>query len=141
MIFQKYKKWIIIGLVIIGAFIIFVVINSFKEQKSEELLTSTTRQTPSEIVGAEIIGALNQIRSLKLERGIFENHVYKSLKDRSQKIPTEPVGKANPFSSIQNKNRSSGDGSSGKELENVDFSNGDGINTITNDSFVKPPVI
>lgn len=98
MIFQKYKKWIIIGLVVIAAFVLYTVF--FTGDKEDQLLTSTSRQTPEEIIGTEIIGALQQIESLELDRSIFDNPIYRSLKDRSQEIPPEPIGKSNPFDPI-----------------------------------------
>ena len=141
MLFQKYKKWIIIGLVIIAAFILYTILSP--KGGEDELLTSTSRQTPAEIVGVEIIAALNQIESLKLDRSIFDNPVYQSLKDRSQEIPPEPVGKPNPFDPI---------GSSLPDQDSLDIedveTDGDGNQTsnrgpgnITNDSFISPPVI
>lgn len=140
MIFQKYKKWIIIGLVIIAAFILYTVF--YPKGGDDELLTSSARKTPAEIVGVEIISALNQIESLKLDRSIFDNPIYQSLKDRSQEIPPEPVGKPNPFDPI---------GSSAAERETLNIEDIEtpapgaptnrGPNNITNDSFINPPVI
>ena len=70
--------------------------------KSDQLISTSgnNTKTAADIVGAEIIQALNQIESLKLERGIFDDPVYRSLTDRSQPIPPEPVGKTNPFDPI-----------------------------------------
>ena len=99
MIFQKYKKWIIITLVIVAAFLIYTFFFTGGEE-SDSLLVANVQQTPAEIVGDEIISALNQIESLSLDRAIFDNPVYQSLKDRSQEIPPEPIGKANPFDPI-----------------------------------------
>ena len=140
MIFQKYKKWIIIAAVIIASFILYTILSP--KGGNDELLNSTVSKTSAEIVGVEIISALNQIESLKLDRSIFDNPVYQSLKDRSQEIPPEPVGKPNPFSPI---------GSSlpedGPEINDVENNSSTppttnrGPSNITNDSFVSPPVI
>lgn len=140
MIFQKYKNWIIIGLVIIVAFVIYAVFFGPKE-KEEGLLSSGAVKTPAALVGSEIISALNQIESLRLDRAIFDSPVYQSLKDRSRKIQPEPVGKANPFSPI---------GSSASERNTPEIEDrvktpatntNRGPSTITNDSFISPPVI
>lgn len=99
MFFQKYKKII---LIILGLVILFFVYSYFSGNNSadEELLTSSIQVDPAQVVGTEIISALNQIESLKLSRDIFEDPVYRSLVDRSEPIPQEPIGKSNPFSPI-----------------------------------------
>ncbi|MDA8611345.1 hypothetical protein N9L18_00575 [Candidatus Pacebacteria bacterium] len=146
MIFQKYKKWIIIVLVIIAAFVLYTIFFT-GEDEGEGLVSSnaTTGQTPASIVGAEIVAALNRIESLRLDRTIFDDPVYKSLKDRSQEIPPEPVGKANPFDPIG----SSAPESSVPDIQdsprtsaNSSVTTGSrGPSTITNQSFVSPPPV
>lgn len=71
-----------------------------KPKSSENLLVSTNQVTQSQVVGNEIISALNQIQTLNLNNDIFSDPVFRSLVDRSSPIPGEPVGKSNPFSSI-----------------------------------------
>lgn len=102
-ILMKYKKWIIGAVVLIILFIVYSVFfnnSSSNNSGSDALLSSNTSQRPAEIVGNEIITALNQIEALILDRSLFADPVYRSLKDRSQIIPPEPVGKANPFDPI-----------------------------------------
>ncbi len=100
MFFQKYKKIILTIVILILAFFLY---SSFfgKESSDGELLTSSNQQpTANQVVGTEIVSALNQIESLKLSRDIFEDPVFQSLIDRSEPLPEEPVGKLNPFSPI-----------------------------------------
>lgn len=80
----------------------FVIYSNFFSSKTTEdqLLTSSLQRNPAQIVGNEIITALNQIESLQLSREIFEDPVYRSLIDRSEPIPEEPIGKMNPFAPI-----------------------------------------
>lgn len=100
MFFQKYKKIIlIIGTLLVVFFLYTTFFGS--ENTEEELLTSSVQQpTANQVVGTEIVSALNQIESLKLSRDIFEDPVFQSLIDRSEPLPEEPVGKINPFSPI-----------------------------------------
>lgn len=104
MFFQKYKKIIIILAVAIIIFLVYAFMSGSEPQGSESLLTSSNQQqnqsTQSRIVGNEIVAALNQIETLKLSRDIFDDPVFRSLVDRSQPLPNEPVGKTNPFSPI-----------------------------------------
>ena len=69
-------------------------------KETESLLVSTNQVTQSQIVGNEIISALNQIQTLNLSSDIFSDPVFRSLIDRSSPIPSEAVGKSNPFSPI-----------------------------------------
>jgi hypothetical protein len=101
MFFQKYKKIIIAIILLIAAPIAYSFIRG-DSVDSEELLVSSNRnvQNQAQLVGNEIISALNQIQTLNLSKDIFEDEVFRSLIDRSQQIPLEPVGKTNPFSPI-----------------------------------------
>lgn len=101
MFFQKYKKIIILIVLLIAAPVTYSLIR--KDSVSEEALlvsTNTNAQNQAQIAGSEIISALNQIQTLNLSKDIFEDEVFRSLKDRSEPIPLEDVGKTNPFSPI-----------------------------------------
>ena len=98
MFFQKYKKIILIIAVLLIALLGYSLLSEPKE--TETLLVSTNQVTQSQVVGNEIISALNQIQTLNLSSDIFSDPVFRSLIDRSTPIPDEPVGKSNPFSPI-----------------------------------------
>jgi hypothetical protein len=51
-------------------------------------------------MGAEILSALNQLKTLKLDSSIFQDKVFMSLRDFSKPLNAEPVGRVNPFSPI-----------------------------------------
>jgi len=97
----KGKK-IIITILILG--IAFVTYLYFKGNNNEgvDLLVanSGSPEQAADILGQEIVRALNQIEALQLDRGIFEDPVFLSLVDRSKEIPPEPVGRVNPFAPI-----------------------------------------
>lgn len=95
----KYKKIIVIVAIAIALFFIY----SFFFAKSEdgELIRGTVNApSGADVIGSEIIQALNQIETLQLDRTIFSDPVYRSLVDRSQPIPPEPAGRENPFAPI-----------------------------------------
>lgn len=51
-------------------------------------------------MGAEVLTALNQLKTLKLDSSIFKDDVFVSLQDFSKPLNPEPVGRVNPFSPI-----------------------------------------
>lgn len=96
---KKYKKIIlIIGITVI---LFFVYSYFFGGNESENLIESTVNApTGAEAIGSDIIQALSQIETLKLERNIFSDPVYRSLVDRSKVLTPEPVGRNNPFAPV-----------------------------------------
>ncbi|MCB9806126.1 hypothetical protein H6775_03125 [Candidatus Nomurabacteria bacterium] len=96
---RKYKKIIIIVGIAIVLFFVFLY---FTGGSSNTALIKSTVNSPSgaEAIGSEIIQALNQIETLKLDGQIFEDPVYRSLVDRSQVLTPEPVGRSNPFAPL-----------------------------------------
>lgn len=99
--FGKYRIVIIIAVILGIAFLVYAMAR--KPAESDDLLLGDTAKPRSEILGAEIINALNQIESLRLSREIFSDPVFLSLTDRSREITPEPVGKKNPFDPISSK--------------------------------------
>jgi TolA-binding protein len=51
-------------------------------------------------LGNQITQALIQIKQISLDTSIFDDEIYKSLKDRSQQISEEPIGRPNPFAPL-----------------------------------------
>lgn len=103
--FAKYKKGIIITLVVI---LVLIVLTILRGDKAAEELISTTVNTVNgqqvsgaNVIGSEIIQALNQIDSLNLDTSIFEDPVFLNLRDKSQDIPIEPKGRDNPFAPLE----------------------------------------
>lgn len=101
MFFLKYKKILILIAVLVIVFLGYSFIRG-GSVKNEDLLVSTNQnvQNQAQLVGNEIISALNQIQTLNLSKDIFDDKVFQSLVDRSEEIPSEPVGKSNPFAPI-----------------------------------------
>ncbi len=137
MFFQKYKKIIIIIALLIIAPIIYSFFNKSTPSSDDALLVSSNPNTAarqSQSVGNEIISALNQIQTLNLSNDIFEDSVFRSLVDRSESLPSEPVGKNNPFSPIYGEARTTIRATSTPSVNTI-------INTTQNRNTNNQPVI
>ena len=93
---KRYKKWIIgIGLFIVGFILYGMFFTDTTSERGGGLVTSTVNngtqnggvsQGGDNVISAQIISALNQIESLRLDRSIFDDAVYRSLRDRSREL-------------------------------------------------------
>lgn len=95
---SKYKNIIIIAAIIGIALIAYSFLRP--DPTAESLLETTQRQSSAQVLGDEITSAINQINSLKLERGVLDDPVVKNLIDHSKPIIPEPIGRENPFAPI-----------------------------------------
>ncbi len=104
---KKYKSIIlfllVVVLIIVGYLFFFSGSSADKNENAisdktvnEKYLTEEEKQ-----VGGKVLSLLLRMKSIKLESGIFSNPVFEKLKDNSQKIQDEPVGRDNPFKSVQ----------------------------------------
>lgn len=91
------KKLILPFIVIIGAFVLYTIF--IKKEESTSLL-KTEMPTSGDVLGTEIIKAINQISALELDREVFEDPIFRTLVDRSEVLRPEPVGRNNPFAPI-----------------------------------------
>ena len=51
--------------------------------------------------GAQVLALLNQINAIEINPAIFDSPVYKTLRDFSVPIPTQNVGRPNPFEPVR----------------------------------------
>lgn len=97
-LFKKYKKIIYI---LVAVVLLFALYNFFFAGDDDgALLVSEVPGGGNIDVGREILASLLEIRSFKLDEGIFEDKGFKLLFDFSQEIESQPVGRPNPFSPI-----------------------------------------
>jgi Na+/melibiose symporter-like transporter len=94
---SSIKKIILPLIIIIIGFVAYSIF--FKKDESTSLLKKEVA-TSSDVLGADIIRAINQISSLELRRDVFNDPIFKTLVDRSEEIKPEPVGRQNPFAPI-----------------------------------------
>ncbi len=95
--FQKYKKVILIAVAIVFLFVLYTVF--FKKEEEPVLSTAAGVQGLS-AENNELIALLSELRSIKLEKDIFNNNVLLSLFDFSVILIPEPVSRPNPFAPI-----------------------------------------
>jgi hypothetical protein len=98
-------KKIIVPVVI--AALLFAGYNFFLKGDGSDSLLNVTTATPDDALGTEIIRAINQISTLKLDRSIFDDPIFSTLVDRSEEIAPEKTGRANPFAVIGSSNSTS----------------------------------
>ncbi|MDE1975446.1 MAG: hypothetical protein KGI49_02990 [Patescibacteria group bacterium] len=86
----------IVGLIIV-AVVIYFYIEGGSAPASSSLLVS---QAGEASVGSAELDLLNEIRSLNIDSSFFNDPAYQSLQDYSVPVPTENVGRPNPFAPI-----------------------------------------
>jgi hypothetical protein len=91
---QKSRLPEIIALVLIVAAAGYYFYTSSGSNNSGASFTVTDA---SSSVGADVLNLLNQIQSLQINTTLFQSPVYQSLTDFTVQVPTEPIGKSNPF--------------------------------------------
>lgn len=95
---EKYKKIIIIVIVLGIGFLVYSLTRPDPELVSGLSVSDSAEET--EILSQEIVRAISQIKSLKLDKAIFDDPVLKSLDDKSELIKEQPRGRQNPFAPI-----------------------------------------
>lgn len=71
----------------------------FGKSSTSSQLINVQPSTPA--VGQELIVELNRLKSLRsINKDIFSNPVFVSLKDYTQTVTPQPFGRSNPFAPI-----------------------------------------
>ena len=97
--FIKNHKNIFIG---IGAVIILFVVYAYLKDDSEQKpsLAAQTPVAPQSLPGSDIIALLVDLKAIKINSGFFTDQTFKSLIDFTTPLPSEPVGRTNPFAPV-----------------------------------------
>ena len=100
--FIKNHKNIFIG---IGAVIVlFIVYAYIKDDGGEKpSLAVETPVAPESLPGSDIIALLVDLKVIKINSGFFTDLTFKSLIDFTTPLPSEPIGRMNPFAPVDNK--------------------------------------
>jgi len=93
--FAKYKKVIIVTLIIVLGFIAYSIFLKPGPQSNSLLKNSNPKQV--DVLGQDIIRSLNKIQSLRLDQSLFSDPIYLRLIDDTEEIPEPSVGRLNPF--------------------------------------------
>ena len=95
--FARFKNiflFLIIFALLGGGYYFFL-----RGESGDSLLTKTATEG-TRPVEQELITLLLQLRSIRLDEGIFASPVFDSLNDFSQPLQAEPVGRPNPFAPL-----------------------------------------
>jgi hypothetical protein len=94
----KNKKLLIAGgLVLAGAVYYFFFSGGGTPAEDNPLLSSVSESPADAIVGRDLLSVLAELKSTKIDSSIFNDPVWKSLKDFSIEIAPQPIGRKNPF--------------------------------------------
>jgi hypothetical protein len=87
-------------------------------------VTRTVNDQTVGAIGADILTALNQLNTLKLDRSLFQSRLFLKLRDFSRPIEPQVVGRPNPFAPIGDRSRTTtGSGSATSTASSTPASN------------------
>jgi hypothetical protein len=101
----RSKSTIVVIIIVIILVIAYFYYEGGSSSGSGSLLVS---QGGDQSIGSDELNLLSQIQSLKIDTSIFKDPGYQALVDYSVAIPTEPVGRPNPFAPFTGEAVSSG---------------------------------
>ena len=88
------NKSLIFGILFIVFF--FFIYNSFFKS---DIVSLTINQSVRNI-GADIVKTYSNLQSVDLDSQIFSSSTYLNLIDFTKEVPTQPIGRINPFDAI-----------------------------------------
>jgi len=91
------KNWLWMAIIVAVAVLAYFMFFS-KPAVDESVLL--TQPGGGEEVGLRVLNLLNQIQSLRIDATLFQSAAYRSLQDYTVEIPTDTVGRDNPFAPI-----------------------------------------
>ena len=94
------KKTLIAFLIMVAALVAFLFYSLSDKRSATEEIAAVPAFPIDAKLGRELLVALAKLKSTKLDRTIFEDPVFNSLKDFGVQIAPEPVGRRNPFASF-----------------------------------------
>jgi len=97
---KSSKKTVVIGIAIVGIALAVYFYSSGKAAPANSSLLSTNAVAANQAIGSRVFGLLNQIKSLRIDTSLFKDQIYQSLRDYTVAIPTQNVGRPNPFAPI-----------------------------------------
>jgi flagellar basal body-associated protein FliL len=95
---SSMKSWIIIAIVLIVAIVAYFIYSGSSTNSSSGTIQANSDATGQ--LGQQVLSLLNQVNSLQINTALFTSQAYTSLKDFSVTIPTQNIGRANPFAPI-----------------------------------------
>ena len=100
-IFEHIDKKVVIGFGVVLTVLLgtsfYLLSGKTPEESSLTVLSDSPRDAA---LGRELLTALATLKSTKLNTAIFNDPVFKSLRDFGVVIAAQPVGRRNPFASL-----------------------------------------
>ncbi|MEK7170321.1 MAG: hypothetical protein AAB767_03475 [Patescibacteria group bacterium] len=101
-IFEHMNKRIVLGfagilIVLLGVFFYLL---AGTDGSTEGPVTTLSASPLDTTLGRELLSALAELKSTKLDTSIFDDPVFASLQDFGVEIPAQPVGRRNPFAAF-----------------------------------------
>lgn len=94
---KRFQNVIVVGLVLVAAFVAYSIF--FTPDTSTPLSSASPAGTASP-VEQELLSLLLELRSIELDTALFDDMRFRSLRDFSQELVPEPVGRENPFAPL-----------------------------------------
>ena len=82
---------------LLGVFAVYAVLDTTSYTSAQSATTEGGTASVDDILGNELQSAINTIKGLKLDGGIFKDQAFLTLKNISVEIPTQPVSRDNPL--------------------------------------------
>ena len=98
--FKNKKNLVIIGAVIILLVIVLWLVIGRGGGEINQILIEVSSDPVELIIGRDMLVALDKMRNVKLDTGFLSNSVYQSLSDFKVEIPSQPIGRRDPFAPI-----------------------------------------
>jgi|SRR3989344_4493695 len=97
MFLTKYKNTLIALVIIVALFAAYKIFFA-GDAADDELLAPTSIAEGDD--RSELLTTLLELKSLTLDESLFTSNAFRSLRDFSQRLVPEPVGRRNPFAPI-----------------------------------------
>jgi hypothetical protein len=99
-LFSKYKNIFLILIISVAIFVVYTIFFAGKDFSSNSLLGSSSQNQESVAIGKEFLNILSELKTLDLDRSLFDKKSFIILRDFSQTVEPQPSGRPNPFSPI-----------------------------------------
>ncbi len=94
---KKIKILIIVFIVIA---VLFILMSILKGGEAQPLITSENISVSDGVQDKEVLGLLLNLKSIKLDIGLFSDKLFRGLEDFGVELPDEPKQRSNPFAPI-----------------------------------------